>query len=375
MERSHIQNVPGLNSVIQSPLLSFRSVADNLNSPMHQRPASDCVPESQSSWQAPPSIIQDSMPDNDLVYAQYCTPTRLLEYYASKTLSSSPPSSSPLRLGRQGPVLATPSPQRRQPVRDEQSQSQEPTEGADEDAQDFNSLRVDNQRSSPPTLTLPAAMDAPPVFIENHSIRVSPASSHRAESEPPLSKRARLSRDRTPGEPISRSVSDLGSRVRGGNKLPTHYSFPDALEILSPPPTTDQRELRPEDMVTDVLASLARELDLGKRFRPESQTRALRPFERGYWLVDCASWDADLKRSAWGFLADYLGKGAAGWGTSCRRDAAFSWIRLYCWGCVVGHMYLLLYLMSKRRVLCTGTCWIGADGTPVVVMGARKVIS
>jgi hypothetical protein len=124
-------------------------------------------------------------------------------------------------------------------------------------------------------------------------------------------------------------------------------------------------------MITDVLARLARELNLEKRFRPESQTRDLRPFERGYWLVDCGSWDAELKRAAWGFLTDYLGKGAAGWGTLCRRDRDFSYLRLYCWGCVVGHMYLVLYLASKRKVLYTGTRWIGGDGEAVVVMGAR----
>jgi hypothetical protein len=124
-------------------------------------------------------------------------------------------------------------------------------------------------------------------------------------------------------------------------------------------------------MITEVLARLARELDLPKRYKPESQARALRPFERGYWLVDCSAWEPELKRSAWGFLTDYLGKGAAGWGTSCKRDREFSWIRLYCWGCVTGHMYLVLYLMSKRRVLYTGTRWIGAEGREVVVMGAR----
>jgi hypothetical protein len=124
-------------------------------------------------------------------------------------------------------------------------------------------------------------------------------------------------------------------------------------------------------MVTDLLASLARSLNLEKRFQPASQARDLRSFERGYWLVDCSTWEPELKRSAWGFLADYLGKGAAGWGTSCRRDRDFSAIRLYCWGCVVGHMYLVLYLMSKRRVLYTGTSWVGGDGRVAVVMGAK----
>ena len=124
-------------------------------------------------------------------------------------------------------------------------------------------------------------------------------------------------------------------------------------------------------MITDVLASLARELDLAKRFQPASQVRALLPMERGYWLVDCAGWEDDLKRSAWAFLDDYVRKGAAGWGTTCRRDRDFSWIRVYCWGGVVGHLYLVLYLMSKRKVLYTGTRWVAADGRAVVVMGAR----
>lgn len=195
-------------------------------------------------------------------------------------------------------------------------------------------------------------------------------SSFRAESEPPLPKRQRTSRDPDPGKPLARSASDVGPQRTHRNNTPSS-PLPATLEILSPPPLTTARALEPADMITDVLASLARELDLERRFRPASQTRALRPFERGYWLVDCTPWDADLKRSAWGFLTDYLGKGAAGWGASCRRDAAFSWIRLYCWGGVVGHMYLVLYLMSKRRVLYTGTSWIAADGGAVVVMGAR----
>ena len=153
--------------------------------------------------------------------------------------------------------------------------------------------------------------------------------------------------------------------------IPYQQQIPGHLEIISPGPLTAQRELHPEDMITEVLARLARELDLSKRYKPESQARDLRPFERGYWLVDCSAWEPELKRSAWGFLTDYLGKGAAGWGTSCKRDRDFSWIRLYCWGCVTGHMYLVLYLMSKRRVLYTGTRWIGAEGREVVVMGAR----
>lgn len=148
--------------------------------------------------------------------------------------------------------------------------------------------------------------------------------------------------------------------------------MPDTLEILSPPPATGQAWLRPEDVITEVLAKLARELDLGRRFQPERQTRPLRPFERGYWRVDCGGWGPALRRDAWAFLADYVGRrGAAGWGVSVRRDAAFERLRLYCWGCAVGHMYLVLYLVSRRQVLYSGMEWIAADGEAVVVMGKR----
>ncbi|SPQ19424.1 71075b01-9e0f-4cc8-a37e-ba485089cbeb [Thermothielavioides terrestris] len=368
--------LPRPQSSIQSPLLSFRSVANNLSSPLPPQAAGGCIPESQLSWRAPPSVIQDSMPDNDLVYPQYCTPTRLLEHYASTTLDSSQPISSPVPQGRQTPTPALPNSHEEFPRQeDDDAANKQPSEVKDGSAGTTDSPRPGKSRKSPVASARSAVTEEPRGPSSScHGRQARPTSPFRAESEPPLAKRPRTSRDPPCEKPMIRSASDLGPRIRGAGILPAHHqpSTYDKLEILSPPPPTEKRERRPEDMITDVLASLARNLDLEKRFRPESQTRELRPFERGYWLVDCTTWDPDLKRSAWEYLAKYLGSGAAGWGTTCKRDAAFSWIRLYCWGCVVGHMYLVLYLMSKRRVLYTGTSWIAADGAPVVVMGAKQ---
>ena len=126
-------------------------------------------------------------------------------------------------------------------------------------------------------------------------------------------------------------------------------------------------------LITPVLAKLATDLNLPKRFRPSLQTRKLRPYERGYWLVDCTSWDRELKESCWLFLADYLGSGAAGWGVWCTRDEGFTRLRTYCWGAVVGHLYLLLYIISKREVLYTGTVvWVDGDGEVVIKVDARS---
>lgn len=87
--------------------------------------------------------------------------------------------------------------------------------------------------------------------------------------------------------------------------------------------------------------------------------------------MDCKGWDEELRRSAWEFLGRHLEGGLVGWGVSCGRDEAFSWMRVYCWGGVVGHLYLVLWLASQRRVKATGTVWVAGDGERVVVMGAR----
>ena len=145
----------------------------------------------------------------------------------------------------------------------------------------------------------------------------------------------------------------------------------DQLEIVAPPPPTSDRELCPSDMITETLTDLAERVNLQSRYRPQSQTRELRPFERGYWLIDCSSWEPALKESAWELLADYLRNGLVGWGTRCTRDKQFTWIRLYCWGYVVEYMYLVVWVASKRRVRFTGASWIGAEGKSVVIIGAR----
>lgn len=46
--------------------------------------------------------------------------------------------------------------------------------------------------------------------------------------------------------------------------------------------------------------------------------------------------------------------------------------RIYCWGDVVGHIYLLLYLVSERRVKGTGARWVDGGGELVIVMENHK---
>lgn len=202
----------------------------------------------------------------------------------------------------------------------------------------------------------------------------------RADSEPPPPKRHRRTpQDPNPGRPLPRSSSDVGPRQdQGKNKvhqrtiaLNGSRDCLKTLEIFSPLPPVGEKDLNPADTITEALAKLANSLDLKKRFAPELQRRELRPFERGYWLVDCRTWEDGLKRSCWEFLADYLPKGLAGWGTRCDRTLDFSEMRLWCFGHVVGHIYLLLYLASKRKVRYTGSLWVAGDGKPVIAIEAK----
>ncbi|KAH6626041.1 hypothetical protein B0J18DRAFT_488970 [Chaetomium sp. MPI-SDFR-AT-0129] len=401
-EPPQTQDGPGWDAsqslgVIPSPMLSFRSVVDNGGSFRKQQASERHQTPSQPSFVPPPSVIEDSMPDNDYMLAGFCTPTRLLEHYTS-TLDSSQDSPGSSSQGiptssqhRPQNSDSSPSPvqgiKSRDQARYDQPEtviSQSPSEGA--------------ARRMTPTPTS-SALD---IIYETRIASSYPSqpslSPSRAESEPPLPKRQRTSLDLGqpgPGKPLARSASDFGPRSHTVAKTTpstttttthtnsknnnTHQplTFPEPttpLEILSPPPLTSLSPLHPADLITPLLAKLAHDLNLPKRYQPTLQTRPLRPFERGHWHIDCRTWDTSLKRSAWGFLTEYVGnKGAAGWGTSCRREAGgMDWVRVYCFGAVVGHMYLVVYLMSKRMVLETGVEWIGGDGKAVVVMGPRE---
>ena len=77
----------GVAGFIETPVLSWRDAANNLGSPKlrmrHDKPSQNSQPTqiSQLSWQPPPSVVEDSLPDNNVTLSQFCTPTRLLEDY------------------------------------------------------------------------------------------------------------------------------------------------------------------------------------------------------------------------------------------------------------------------------------------------------
>ncbi|RFU29225.1 hypothetical protein B7463_g7139, partial [Scytalidium lignicola] len=140
------------------------------------------------------------------------------------------------------------------------------------------------------------------------------------------------------------------------------------LEVHPPGPVASIMDLTPDLLLSKPLIRLSERMRMSALFRPKSQLRPLRPMERGYWSVNCQAWDDKLQRRAWKCLYSFIGNGEAGWGVWSVRDAGFEDLRVYCWGVVVGHIYLLLYMASESKVRNTGASWIGGDGTPIIIM-------
>ncbi|KAI9838632.1 MAG: hypothetical protein M1819_004946 [Sarea resinae] len=181
---------------------------------------------------------------------------------------------------------------------------------------------------------------------------------------------------------------------------PPHLSLP--LEIHPPPPATSTTGYTTH--ITPTLSLLALKLSLPSRFNPAHISRPLRPLERGHWRLDTTAWDNDLRAKSWAFLTDIVGSGRAGWGVWCQweRDARpvvedgargrereevgeesderagqeqdqgqkqeLEILKLYTWGEIAPHAYLLLYLASQRRVKGAAAVWLDAEDTVVIRM-------
>lgn len=144
--------------------------------------------------------------------------------------------------------------------------------------------------------------------------------------------------------------------------------------------------------VTPTLQKLASNPELSATFLPIAIERDLSVHERGHWEVQCSNWNTDLQTSFWKTLEAVVGAGKAGWGVRCTRgpevplcsqssqqhggnaeqisEACFGPVRVYCWGEIAKHIYLLLFVASNSKVRKLGLRWI--DAQSVVVLQMRK---
>ncbi|KAK8139622.1 hypothetical protein PG984_000745 [Apiospora sp. TS-2023a] len=395
---------------LRSPQASFDSVIDNANSPtallhVHRIGAQGGTPQtphrtiiSQASWQTPPSVVQDSHPDVNAT-TLFASPTRVLEHYLQQFSSSSEASTS--HRGSQGSSTHSYS------VNPDNEKSP-PGHRSSVQYDVSHNVRIipctpGNTVSPAPSIELGnelrSGLMQPPwkygqrtpkglralvlsrLDMESGSViqGLDIARAARADSEPPPSKRQRQTQSTDSPQGMLRTSSDIGPQRLSHSSdhgrpitftTQNGYTY-DSLEFYAPEPPTDNAQLEPNDLITEGLSKLGTALQIPKRFRPEQQNRTLRPFERGYWSLDCSDWKPELRSEAWVFLANYIGGGVAGWGIWCRRDADFNTLKVYCWGHVVAHIFLVLYLASRRKILYTGATWTDGDSKVVIVMGQR----
>lgn len=172
-----------------------------------------------------------------------------------------------------------------------------------------------------------------------------------------------------------------------------------SLEIHPLPPATSNSPFKTH--ITPTMQMLCGRLHLSRVFNPIWKARDLRSLERGYWSFevkivnpeaeerqqecsnDSSVWPLPLFTRFWSFLADFIGKeGRAGWGVWCVREPQnlslgetdeLQWpktehVKIYTWGEVVPHIYLLLFLASERRIKGMRAEWKDAKDEVVVLM-------
>lgn len=172
-----------------------------------------------------------------------------------------------------------------------------------------------------------------------------------------------------PSHPAAPNSSRPAASAATSQAPPVAVSFDDLpSEIRPPEPAVSTDNFTTH--ITDSLRWLA-ESELADHYNPVSVSRDIRPLERGYWLIQTSAWSEKLQLDFWQFLVKMVGSGRAGWATWCHReseDKSLGTVQVFCWGEVVKHIYLLLYVASQSKVRKIGMQWIDAGGEIVVQM-------
>jgi hypothetical protein len=148
------------------------------------------------------------------------------------------------------------------------------------------------------------------------------------------------------------------------------------LQIRPPPPSTGS-----DSFVSHITPQLKSQFwdseELQGKYKPFPH-RALRQSERGFWQFDTRAWSPKIQIKFWVFLQSNIGSGVSGWGIWCLRENEatgdegeeaeheLGTVRVFCWGEVVGHVWLLCYVASQARLKRVESQWVDADGQVVV---------
>ncbi|PQE08096.1 hypothetical protein CJF31_00011960 [Rutstroemia sp. NJR-2017a BVV2] len=133
-------------------------------------------------------------------------------------------------------------------------------------------------------------------------------------------------------------------------------------------PPTSSRELHEDDLVTKSLAKLIAVEGIRECYQPCKKTRELRGLERGYWFFHTNEIDQPLRHRIWNYLNKFISRGDAGWGVSVERAEDWATIRVNCWGQIVEHIYLLVFIASDNKIRGKEASWIDGGAEVVVSM-------
>lgn len=109
-----------------------------------------------------------------------------------------------------------------------------------------------------------------------------------------------------------------------------------------------------------------------KRFKPIKERGTPKVDARGFWSIYCAHWPLQLQQEFWNNMCEQVTSERLGWGVTLHREGGTSQslgrVKLYCWGEVVEHMWLVLWLCSRGKVIGSKLKWFDADGIAMFEM-------
>ncbi|EDN99077.1 hypothetical protein SS1G_13937 [Sclerotinia sclerotiorum 1980 UF-70] len=384
-----------LSDLIYSPQLSFQSVLDNRNSPRFRTRSRAAVSLGMQSGQEIPgqsqvgsevhsveetpwrtqfidsvpaqtqasSIVEDFLPENDRLLAQFSSPTRILELHEQQGESTQ---DSPVSSGQ-----AANTSNRRT------SQRMEKEILADFTNEDLNLSEFSNKRSisgiperletssSLPQhanskrrrVDFPSSVDKSPKSPKRVKLLISDTTAEASSRSLPLSQ--------TRATSIARDAPVISGTIAPMSSLVSSKSLATCI-IPSFIPQTSSCDLTPANLVTTSLGRLVSIHQLRAVYKPTLQIRPCRPFERGYWLVDIKNLDDHVKQNLWSYLFRHISKGDSGWGVSAERTDDWKSVRVNCWGGLVKEIYTLLFIASESKMQVGDACWKDGGGETVI---------
>jgi len=186
-------------------------------------------------------------------------------------------------------------------------------------------------------------------------------------------------RANSPGSNKGVSTPVPGEAVTVSKPATMSFDFASLPEEILPPemPTSSEKHAKLPSQISDTLRQLADNPELMARYRPVHVARPIKDLERGYWSVDTSSWPKELQHQFWTDLVRYHAAGRLGYLVMLSRPrvegfdhaSGLGTVRLFFFGEVVPHMYLVLYALSNGRVRGVGAQWVSAiDGSVLVQM-------